>query len=307
MLGAALISLKLCPQTLELWRRFAQHEIHRDEIGSDAPGFLRELVERHQNDRRLTRSQDYQLFLFQAGLAMARAWTYHADSDHRYVKLPPIPDAAELIAEVRLLEGERHAKTGFRPPRVTRERWIALRLPEIIHEPDYPGVLALAQRASRLEPQSPSPESLENALGWVSDFTPPSELAHPAALASAVVSIAQAGESRHLWERVFGQRGRRRPVPGRKPVSDLSATIMDAIVVANRSNESESAAAALYHRVRFLSAQWLERPDAFRTALPRVPRDRACRDALARSEHQLYAPDQVRDRGPRSHAEPRDG
>ncbi|NBB81024.1 MAG: DUF3883 domain-containing protein [Verrucomicrobia bacterium] len=274
ILGAALISVKLSPQTFELWRRLANHEVRRDERGSDAPCLLREIIERHQNDRRLTRSQDYQLFLFQAGLAMARAWTYHADSDHRYVSLPPIPDAAELIAEVRLLEGERHAKMRFRPPKITRERWVALSRPEIIHAPDYEQVLGLAERASRLEAQPLSTESLEKALNWVSDFPPPSKMAHPAALAAAVVSIAQAGECRHLWERVFGQLGRRCPVPGRKPVSDLSATVMDAIMLANRSSDPESAAAALYHRARFLSEQSLERPDAFRMSLPRVPRDR---------------------------------
>jgi hypothetical protein len=281
VLGAALISLKLCPQTLELWRRFAQHEVYRDEIGSDAPGFLRDLVERHQNDRRLTRSQYYQMFLFQATLAMARAWTHHGNPDLRYQFLPPVPDAAELIAEVRTLCNERHSLTGFRPPRVTRDHWVELQMPQVVHEPDYEQVLQLAQRAATLEDTPPSADALEEALAWVAQPHPPLEFRHPALLAATVVTIAQAAESRDLWNRVFGFLGCRKPNNGRKPYSDISACLIDCIRLANRSNEPERAATALYDRARVLVDLWLEEPDQWRVALPRAPKERPLNELWA--------------------------
>ena len=279
VLGAALISLALYPQTLELWRRLARHEVFRDERGSDAPGFLRELIERHQNDRRLTRNHHYQLFLFQASLALANAWVHHADPDQRYRHLPPIPDAAAMIAEVRQLRGERHSKTGFRPPEVTRSRWIELSPPEVVHEPDFRKVLALAKRASSLEGTPPDDSALKDALDWVIHPHPPIELAHPAALAAAVASIARNPECRGLWDRVLGFVGCRKPNQGRKPLSDLSACMLDCIALANRSDNPDRAATALYYRAQVLVSLWLEQPDQFRMALPRAPKKRPL-DAL---------------------------
>ena len=274
VLGAALISLALYPGTLELWRRLARNEVFRDERGSDAPGLLRELIERHQNDRRLTRNHHYQLFLFQASLALASAWVHHADPDRRYSHLPPIPDAAAMIAEVRQLRGERHSKTGFRPPEVTRNRWIELSPPEIIHEPDFRKVLALAKRASDLEGTPPDDSALKNALDWVVKPHPPIELAHPAALAAATASIARNPNCRGLWDRVFGFVGCRKPNQGRKPLSDLSACMLDCIALANRSDSPDRAATALHFRAQVLVNLWLEQPDQFRMALPRAPRER---------------------------------
>jgi|GEM_PF-5163188 len=274
VLGAALISQVLWPETLELWRRLAHNDVYRDECGSDAPGFLREIIERHQNDRRLTRSQLYQMFLFQAALSMARAWVHHADPGHLYAHLPPVPDAAELIAEVRQLRGERHTKTGFRPPAVTREHWIELDMPQVIHEPNVSQVMALAKRASTLEEAPPSEEALKDALDWVIKPHPPRELEHPAAMAAAVVTIARFPACEALWDRAFTFIGCRKPNDGHKPYSDISACLLDCILLANRSNHPKRAATALYDRARMLVNLWLEEPDQFRVALPRTNQKR---------------------------------
>jgi hypothetical protein len=274
VLGAALISLALYPETLDLWRRLARNEVFRDERGSDAPGFLRELIERHQNDRRLTRNQFYQLFLFQATLAMAKAWVHHEDPDHHSLQLPPTPDAAEMIAAVRRLKGARHSMTGFRPPEITRDRWVVLDKPQVIHEPDLRKVLILAKRASSLEGSPLADEALNDALEWLIKPHPPVELAHPAALAAAVVSIAWAPDSQGLWDRVFAFIGRRKPNEGRKPYADLSACMLDCITLANRSNNPHRAATALYYCGQVLVDLWLEQPDQFRMALPRAPKER---------------------------------
>ena len=274
VLGAALISLALYPETLELWRRLARNEVFRDERGSDAPGFLRELIERHQNDRRLTRNQFYQLFLFQATLAMAKAWVHHEDPDHHYLQLPPIPDAAELIAEVRRLKDARHSKTGFRPPEVTRDHWVVLDSPQLIHEPDLRKVLILAKRALSLEESPPGAEALKDALEWVIKPHPPVELAHPAALAAAAASIARSPDCQGLWDRVFAFVGRRKPNEGRKPYADLPACMLDCITLANRSINPDRAATALYYRAQVLVDLWLEQSDQFRMALPRAPKER---------------------------------
>lgn len=274
VLGAALISLALYPETLELWRRLARNEVFRDERGSDAPGFLRELIERHQNDRRLTRNQFYQLFLFQATLAMAKAWVHHEDPDHHSLQLPPTPDAAEMIAAVRRLKGARYSMTGFRPPEITRDRWVVLDKPQVIHEPDLRKVLILAKRASSLEGSPLADEALNDALEWLIKPHPPVELAHPAALAAAVVSIARAPDSQGLWDRVFAFIGRRKPNEGRKPYADLSACMLDCITLANRSNNPHRAATALYYCGQVLVDLWLEQPDQFRMALPRAPKER---------------------------------
>lgn len=279
VLGAALISLKLHPRTHELWRRIAQHEVHRDKRGADAAGFLRDLIERHQNDQRLTRSQNYQMFLFQATLAMAKAWVHHGDPDHRYLHLPPIPDAPKLLAEVRASSNERHAQKGFRPPKVTRKHWVELPVPEVVHEPDEAQLEELTRRAASLETDVPDDEALQAALDWVAQDKPPAELAHPAALAAAALSVIQVPESQALWSRAFQFQGCRKPNHGSKPLSDASVTLIDCIRQANRSNEPDRAATELYSRVRLLVNLWHQAPDGWRQSLPRAPKVRPL-DAL---------------------------
>jgi hypothetical protein len=164
--------------------------------------------------------------------------------------------------------------TGFRPPEITRDRWVVLDKPQVIHEPDLRKVLILAKRASSLEGSPLADEALNDALEWLIKPHPPVELAHPAALAAAVVSIARAPDSQGLWDRVFAFIGRRKPNEGRKPYADLSACMLDCITLANRSNNPHRAATALYYCGQVLVDLWLEQPDQFRMALPRAPKER---------------------------------
>ena len=82
IVGAALISLIVWPQTIELWRRLARREVSRDGTGADLPCLLYERIERHLNDERLTRRFDFHMHLFQTALAVAHAWAYHDREQH---------------------------------------------------------------------------------------------------------------------------------------------------------------------------------------------------------------------------------
>lgn len=272
VIGAALITLKLYPQTIEFWRRLAKYELWRDERGSDAPGLLREIIQKHQNDKRLTRSQDYQMFLFQTSIALATAWNHHDDENHRYTKIPPVPDVIEMLAEIQNQEGERCSLTGFRKPATIRASWVLLEPPEIKHRKSSSEVGQLARLAAELEEDKPCENQLKRAVGWLEGVAVPEELAHPAAMAAAVVTVAQNKNAKELWLRVFNYLGCRKPAKGRKPIADASMSILDSIYEANRSNTPQKSAGVLYSRSRFLVKQWLERPNHHRKALPRVPK-----------------------------------
>lgn len=289
IIGAALISLVVWPDTRELWRRYAALQVHRDERGSDAPGLLYELVARHQNDDRLTRRHDYQLYLFQAAMAIARAWNHHADPGHRYLQVPPLPDVPELLNQVREQKGARQTMAGFRHPKVIRRSWFEPPRPQVVHDATIDDALGLADFALTLEPTHPGRDALEFAAEWIRDQNPASELRHPAAMAGALVTLALDESCRPIWTLALAGIGQRVPNGGRIPLRDVPMSIQDCIYTANRAKEPLSDAVVLYYRILRAIRRWTEQGEHMHAKLPQAPRECPV-EALWRSERVPFAP-----------------
>ena len=287
--GAALISLVIWPDTRALWQRFARFEIQRDERGCDGPALLYELVARHQNDDRLTRRHDYQLYLFECAMAIARAWNHHSDPNHRYLQLPPLPDIPELINRVRKKKGERLTKAGFRSPKTIRRSWVEPPRPQVVHDASMEDALDLAERALTLEPQHPGRVELESAAEWILAQNPSSEICHPAAMAAALVTLALDGACKAFWARALAGIGRRMPNGGRQPLRDIPMAIQDCIYEANRGKEPHRDAVVLYYRIHRVMQCWLGKGDCFHANLPHAPASRPL-EALWRSDEIAFAP-----------------
>lgn len=271
-IGAALISLVIWPQTLELWRRLAERRVYRDERGVDAPGLLFELVERHQNDERLTRRPEFQMYVFQSALAVAQAWVHHDRVEQRYHQVPPVPDVPELTARVRKRKGMRHAMTGFRPPSKLRPRWFKVDPPELVHAAGMSDVMSLVDEAIELETDPPAQSRIEDAAKWIRSQDIPGELFHPAAMAAAVVTLAADDRCRSIWSRVLAGTGRRCPEPPRKPAADTAMVIQDCIKIANRGREPLKDALYLYFRIKEIVRLEAKNPNRLWRRLPTVLR-----------------------------------
>ena len=290
-IGAALISLVVWPQTIELWRALARGEVYRDEAGVNAAGLLYELVERHQTDERLTRRHDFHYFVFQSAMAVAHAWVYHDREERRYRLLPPVPDVLDLIARVRKAKGLRHTIAGFRPPTSLRGDWFEPKVPELIHNTGMEDVVALAEEAARFVDNPPSQARLGNAVQWLDAQHKPAELRHPAAMAAAVVTIARDPGCRTLWERALMRKGVRRPNPGRKPYSDASMLIQNSIIVANRGKNAHREALTLFYRCVAAVALWRRDAEALWAKLPTASSALLDSTRLWQRQRVAYAPE----------------
>ena len=269
-IGAALISLALWPQTIELWRRLAELTVYRDETGPDGPCLLFELIERHQLDPRLTRRPDFQLYVFQSAMAVAEAWAFGDPTSLRLASLPPVPDVPGLIERVRKHKGAAQRGDGFLARGVLSAHWYLQSAPKFTHDDAVDKAVALAMEAAALEENLLSPARLRHGVGWLRDQQLEPALCHPAALAAALVTIALDESTRDLWQAALAGQGRRHPHPGHKPLVDAAMRINDCITAANRSAWPQEDAPRLYHRCLQCVKGWQADPDRLWMGLPRI-------------------------------------
>ena len=267
--GAALVSLALWPDSLDLWRQLALHRIRRDERGADAPCFLMELIYRHQDDERLTRSPAFQLHVFQQSLAVAQACADQGDYTLQFQHLPPMPDIVELLDEVRQVKGQRHTMMGFRPTRILRKWWVEPETPQVIHSASLKEARALADSAASIRGRKLSAKALDGAENWIAAHNPPNELSHPAALAAALVTVAEDAACWPLWAASLSNHGLRQPSDQGRPLKDTATRMQDAIVVANRQKEPVHSAVLLFNRLCTTIKRWHTTGERLLTNLPR--------------------------------------
>ena len=266
--GAALVSLALWPDSLELWRRLAEHEIRRDERGADAPCHLLELIFRHQDVETITRSPTFQIHLFQQSLAVAQACAHHSDYGRMFKQLPPLPDIVELLDQVRRLKGLRHTMTGFRPARVLRRFWVEPERPQVIHSATLSDARALADAAVAISGRNLSTTTLDGIQNRLAGHDTPNELSHPAALAAALVTTAEDAACWPLWTTALSGKGFRQPRGKGRPLKDTATRMQDAIIDANRQKEPARAAVHLFQRLCITIKCWHAQGERLLSNLP---------------------------------------
>ena len=267
--GAAIITTTLHPEAIEFWRALSYRNVHHDQDGFCAPGLLCQLIETNQRNVRLTRRNDYQLYLFQSALAVTMAWIADKSADTRYLALPPVPDAPRLIEQVRIQLHARNSLDGFRPVEVLQEAWHEVAAPRLAHCIDPEVIKALAIEGARILDDPPDAGAVSDAADWVIAENPDPELAHPAALAAAAVSIARDPDCRRVWSQVFNRAGCWRPTRVRRVEADASGMIHRCIMDANRANDTGSSARKLFKRILAAIDLWTADNHVWRQTLPR--------------------------------------
>lgn len=249
--GAAIIMLTLFPETVEFWDELACKRVMLDKDGFSAVGLLLYHLERCKNIGSLTRKPDYQLFLFQAALSLASVWRTNRSGFQRYRKLPRTPDAASLIDQIRKRLGAKNQKDGFRPESLIRNNTHLLDPPDIAHDVDPERLLRLATTGSNIMSERISTGAIKDALSWILKLNPDPELAHPAGMAAAALTIARYSQAREVWTNVFQRNGLWRPNPedGRWE-SNGAGMILRRILIANRAElNDQPAGVELFQRI----------------------------------------------------------
>lgn len=272
MIAAALISLTIWPQTIELWRNLATFRVWRDADGVDAAGLLYELISINQNWSQLTRRPEFQWYVFQVAMAVAAAWAYGDGQRDRYTQTPPVPDILELIERIRKVKAASCSADGFRPPACLRPDWVLIAEPAIIHNNAMPSAIELAMAMVDQGGQAVSRSAIEQTAAWAQEQSPLPEYEHPAALAAALITISLSPGTQPIWRRVWHRQGIRLPNPAGRPYADASQIIQDAIHVANRSSSPQHDALYLYHRCVRCVRTWQENPDHLWSQLPTIQR-----------------------------------
>ncbi len=280
--GAAIIMLMLHPSTIDFWRDLAKTRVYLDQDGFSAPGLLYYYLERHRNIAAITRRSDYQLFLFQTALALSSTWLANDNDQQRYRKLPRVPDAASLIDQVRSSLGQRNRQDGFRAPSVLRDIWHPIEAPRIVHACKPATIAKLARAGARALDHREAATAIDDALATVLELKPDPELAHPAALAAAAVTIASYPQAKSVWIDVFQRNGIWRPnAESGRWEANAAGMILREIVTANRSR-SEGAlkqGMILFERIQLCFKLRKEQGDVFRRIAPGASRTAELRAA----------------------------
>ncbi len=205
-LAAAMVSLSIYPEAIEIWRAIAELEWnHCPERGYDVPGHILLLIHRHQSNAALSNKPTYQYYLFQALLAAIEfGVTKHADGEQAWVSEQlPQANIADLLQRVRTTKELKHSTKLFRPPGELIGRTPGLPMSEMSydHAPDL--ALDLAKTALKAERLKYAAEALEPCWEAVMEMAPPAELRHPAALAAAVFTLLEWPEAKSIWEGAF--------------------------------------------------------------------------------------------------------
>lgn len=270
--GAALVSLALWPGSLELWRRVRNHHIRHDQNGADAACLIVEMVQRHQEIENLTRLPKFQFYLFQQSLAVAEVCARQKDYARQMRQLPPVPDIVELLDRVRELKSQRHMMAGFRPTGILRKWWVTPRAPEIAHTASMEHARALAQAAAMVKGWSLKPAALDYYRNKLAKHSSPSEFRHPAALAAAMVTMAQNDSCWPLWKRALSGQSYRLPAESYGSLKDTATRMQDSIISVNRSKSTVHSAARLFNRLLNAVKLWHAHGDQIRQYLPKAPK-----------------------------------
>ena len=304
MLGAALLSLALWPGTIELWRRLANQVVNRDGGEADGACLLLELVCRHQNDVRVTRSPGFQLYIFQRAMAIVAACVHHGDFDWRFSGVPPAADLVALLEKVRKKKGQRHTKAGFRPAMVLNRFWVEPEDPRIIHEADlskaYDLACYLADSEVDFKADPPTESALAGARDWLESLNIPNELAHPCALIAAILTIARYDNCWPVWEQALSGLGNRRPGERRQPLRDTATRIQDSIIDANRAKDPIEAGAQLILRSDMTIRRWRREGERFLPGLPKARKGDVVLKAILELSSIKFEPQLIFDPKPRS-------
>lgn len=268
--GAALVSLALWPDSLELWQRFANQHIRHDELGPDAACLIAEMVFRHQEAENLTRLPEFQFFLFQQSLAVAQACTHQNDYSRQMKRIPPVPDIIKMLDRIRRMKGQRHMMAGFRPTRTLREWWVTPKQPEIIHTATVEQARKLAEAAAKTRSWFLQPADLDSSATKLQEHASPTEFRHPAALAAAMITLAENPSCWPLWERALSGQSVRQPVAGAGSLKDTATRMQDSIILANRSKTPVHASVRLFNRLLNAVQWWHTHGDLMLQNLPRA-------------------------------------
>ena len=271
--AAAIIMITLHPETMRIWKDLAKRVVHFDHGGFNAAGMLYYLVERHKNDVRLTRRSDYQLYLFQSALAVSSAWLRSDRKNQRFRDVPEVPLAPDLLEQVKAQVGEYNKPDGFRSFRLLKDRWHVLKAPKVSHTIDADLIRALAiSGAADLEPAAEE-SRVFGALERVLDIDPDPELAHPALLGAAAVTLACCPESESVWNEVFDRTGSWRPTVHGRVEANSAGMILRSLMFANRESDSKDGAMRLFERILGVIRLWRKHGDVWRRSAPRTPKE----------------------------------
>lgn len=203
--AAALVTVALDRRSMEVWAKFSRTETAHDPEGFDAAGYLVHLIQRVTEIDTLGRNPAYQHYLFQNALAVVLQWLKDRDRgvESRFSDMPVVPPLDALLEKVRTLKGEPITPTGFRPGAELRDRVPALGPLLISHTIDEGLILAMAFQAAGAEKFSIPLPQLAQTVREILKMSIPPELAHPAAMAAAVVDITLHPETRAQWEALW--------------------------------------------------------------------------------------------------------
>jgi hypothetical protein len=199
--AAALVTVALDPRALDVWARYSNGLWTHDRSGFDAAGYLLNQVEQATEIDFLTRTPVYQHYLFQIALAIVLQWLDDQDQgiESRFKRLPPAPPVADLIERVRESKGYAITPKGFRPVKELHDRIPVIGPLKIFHPLDEAMVLTMAIRAAKAEGLALTLPELSETLKHLIQARVPADLAHPGALAAAVVDCTVHPETKDQW------------------------------------------------------------------------------------------------------------
>lgn len=124
VLAAALVSVKLWPKTIELWRALNEDEWERRGGRSDAAGILAQHINMARGNENLTRSSQWQEHLFRMALMAAKKWNEANEKGetHWFKAVPRELDPVPLIEAVRKKERLGFDLTLFIDPKLIEEK-----------------------------------------------------------------------------------------------------------------------------------------------------------------------------------------
>lgn len=277
VLGAALVTVALEPETVTFWQQVNEERWWRHLDGRiDPAGWLLGEIMRHTGNRDVAVRPEYQHYLFQSALAAALFWSEaRAGGQPAWLTERParvvIP---ELLTRVRTTKGQRHTQAGFRPLEALRGR-LPMLAPSIIeHQPDLELAGRLAKRACSIGEFQTDEAGRTRVLERLKAMDIPNEMASPGALAAAVVTIAQDPCNETIWRDAYEGRWGHDPDRG----STVAGLITRSIQTANRIEHGVEGEAEVFSRCHMaLKSYWrrLAKENSPRTrSLPR------CKPAL---------------------------